>query len=150
MMGTLTRVPEAVDALVALFGDATGLQVLDGPTLGQVMHEAICVGLSSEQSRPGYDVEVIEQPGLGRTRYVERWTVSSLLTVSSGDTDMGALRSRAGEVLAQVDGALRAAPVVRDLWQRVALSGAMQWLPLQHPEGATVSVFFDVVGESIL
>jgi|GEM_PF-1497598 len=146
----LTRVPQVVSSLVAMFRDATDVQVLDGPHLGEVMLEAICVGLSPDQSRPGYDVVVTEQPGYGRGRYTEQWTVSSLLTVSSGATDMTVLRSRAAALLGQIDAALRAQPVRAEVWQRVAFGSQMQWLPLQHEQGATLSVFFDVVGASIL
>lgn len=148
-MSTLTRMPAVVDGLVALFGTATGLQVLDGPHIGEVMLEAICVGLSPDQAKPGYDVDVTQLEGFGPPRYQEEWTVSSLLSVSSGDTDIASLRVRAGELLAQVDEALRGAHV-GTAWQRAAFGGRMEWLPLQTPNGASVNVFFDVVGASLL
>lgn len=149
-MPALTRVPAVVDALIGLFGSATGLQVLDGPHIGEVMFEAICVGLSPDQSRPGYDAVVTQLPGMGAPRYVEEWTISSLLSISSGQTDLAALRARAGAALEQIDVALRAGQVAPEVWQRAGFGQGMQWLPLQHPDGASVSVFFDVVGASVL
>lgn len=148
-MPTLTRVPAVVDGLIALFTAATGLQVLDGPHVGEVMQEAICVGLSPDQSLPGYQVDIVRQEGYGGPRYAEEWTISSLLSITSGDIDMKALRLRAGEALAEIDAAIRAAHT-GELWQKAALGGRMEWLPLQHPQGASVNVFFDVVGSSLL
>ncbi|MGN8245239.1 hypothetical protein ACTHAM_002358 [Cellulomonas soli] len=146
----LTRIPDVLDALVEVFATSTGLQVLDGPSLGAIMEAAICVGLSPDQSRPGYDTNVTRQDGLGRARYVEEWTVSSLLSVTSGDSAVPVLRRQAADALAQIDAALRAAPVRDGVWQRVAFGSRMEWLPLLHTDGATVSVFFDVVGASSL
>jgi len=145
-----TRVPDVVDALVTLFRDATDLQTLDGPHLGEVMNHAICVGLSSDQSRPGYDVEVTRQDGLGRPRYLEAWTVSSVLSLTSGDSDVAALRTAAADALGKIDTALRALRTNGDVWQRAGFGARMEWLPVLHPQGATVNVFFDIVGESVL
>lgn len=148
-MTTLTRMPAVVDGLVELFRTATGLQVLDGPHLGEVMLEAICVGLSPDQTQPGYAADVTQLPGYGAPRYQEEWTVSALLSISSGGTDIAALRTRAGDLLAVVDQALRDAHTSA-AWQRAAFGGRMEWLPLQTPSGASVNVFFDVVGASLL
>lgn len=151
-MPALTRVPQVVDALIEIFTAAVPdtVQVLDGPVIGEVMHEALCVGLAADQTRTGYDSTVTEQEGYGRPRYVEQWTVSSMLTLWNGGSRIVDLRSRAGELLTKIDDALREQQTRDGVWQRVGFGGQMQWLPLLHEDGATVSVFFDVVGASIL
>ncbi len=147
---TLTRVPDVVDALLTILEDASGLQVLDGPHLGEVMDEAIVVGLTEGDDAPGYSVSVDRLPGLGAPRYLESWTVRSLLTLTSGDTGMGALRTRAAEILADLDAALRSAHVEDGVWQRASLADGMEWVPVQHEGGVTLSVFFRVAGASLL
>lgn len=147
MTDTLTRIPEVVTALAAAFAAATSLKVYDGPFVGELMDEAVCVGITPDAT-PGYLADVERQDGLGRVRLVERFSVSSLLTITSGTDDIPTLRARAGALLADIDTALRDAHDAP--WNLAHLSGRMQWVPIQHAGGATVNVFFDVVGTSLL
>lgn len=145
-----TRIHLVVDKLLEISGDATGLQVLDGPHVGEVMLEAIVVGFTDGPDRPGYSVDVARQDGLGRPRLREDFTVRMLMTVTSGDIDMAALRTRAATLVGQLDTALRDDDVVAGVWERAALGGEMQWIPIQHTQGATCNVLFEVVGSSLL
>ena len=145
-----TRIAQVIDTLLALCATSTGLQVTDGPHLGELMDEAICLGFTDGPERPGYAVAVRRQEGMGRPRLAEDFTVRSLLTISSGDTDMSALRGRAADLLGQIDTALRDDVVHGGAWDRAALGGEMEWIPIQHSAGATVNVFFTVEGTSLL
>lgn len=156
-MNVATRMPEVLDQLIATFKAATvtdehpeGIQVTDGPHIGEVMYEAIVVGFTDGPDRPGYNATVSRQPGMGAPRLQEDFTVRSLLTLTSGDTDIRALRNRAGELLGLIGAALAGIHVKDGVWERATLNGDTEWIPIQHPDGATVNVFFQVDGSSLL
>ena len=145
-----TRIHAVVDKLIDISGEATGLQVLDGPHVGEVMLEALCVGFTDGPDRPGYTVDVSRQQGMGRPRLQEDFTVRVLMTITSGDTDMATLRSRAAALIGQLDTALRDDVVVDGVWDRAVVGGAMDWIPIQHEQGATCNVIFTVEGSGLL
>lgn len=156
-MTGITRLPEVVDRLVLELTDELVPdlldEVLDGPTLGVAMLASLVLGIAADQDETGYDVELIEQQSLGRTRFEERWTVGVLLSITDEDgvATMSQLRSRAGQVLEAIERRLRdEAPVVDGVWQKVALGDRMQWLPIVDGRAPTISVFFAVTGRSLL
>lgn len=145
-----TRIADVVDALVALIGEAApGLQVADGPVIGEVLAEAICVGFTEGADRPAYDTETRRADGMGR-RNVEDWSVRCFLTISSGDMEMKPLRDRAAEILGAIDDALRARNVDAGAWDRAGLAGAADWVPVITPQGGLCNVFFTIAGTSLL
>ncbi|WP_402465790.1 hypothetical protein [Isoptericola aurantiacus] len=149
-MGAVTRVDAVVARLIKIFGTATGLQVEDGPSIGEVMFEAIVVGMPSGSSDPGYTTKATRLPGLGPARYREDSTVRSMLTVTSGNTVAAEVRNACAGYLRTIDAALRSDQVVEDVWQRVELDGDMDWVVIQHEDGVTCTVFFSVSAESLL
>ncbi|GAB2613579.1 hypothetical protein [Pseudactinotalea suaedae] len=161
-MGQVTRIGEVLDAVLTLvgdvatadpLGDGSKFQVLDGPKVGYVMENAICVGLTDGPERPGYAAAIEPAAGLGRTRTIERVTISCLLTMSTGDSDDGVLarlRTAATTVLAGIDDALRDQSVKRPIWSRAGLSGQHEWIPVLHQAGATVNVLFAVEATCLL
>lgn len=142
-----THMAEVVDRLVATFGSATGLQVVDGPLLGQLMSEAVVVGFAPESW--GYTAQVTRQEGFGRPELQEEWSVRSMLTLTSGGGRMATLRTRAATLLDQMDTAVRD-DHVNAVWEWAHLSGDVQWQPAQHEGGATMSVMFSVDGMTLL
>lgn len=154
MSPAITRVPAVIDHLLDLFRAASPhLQVADGPTIGVVMSEAICVGFSENPDSPGYETSVEKMDGIGRPRYVEAFTVRCFLTLSAGDTDEGSvkrLRDRAGELLALLDTALRADHTKTGIWDRAQLGSEFGWVPIIDEHGTVCNVFFSVIGASLL
>lgn len=150
-MAAVTNVDAITDALLALFATATGLQVEDGPSVGEVEQQAIVVGMPSSSNEPGYTTEVAKQSGMARPRYVETCTVRSMLTISTGNTDTKEVRDTCAKHLRSIDTALRAAHgSTETVWDRAQLGQQMQWIVIQHEDGVTCTVFFAVEAETIL
>lgn len=144
-----TRIPQVVAKLAEIYA-ATGLQVVDGPHLGELMDEAIVIGFTQSVDQAGYSTDVERLDGFGAPRYRENFEVVSLITVASGETDVAALRNRCGDVLGQIDLAVRDAVVVAGVWDRAGVTGATQWIPLQDQQGAAMNVIFSVAGSCLL
>ncbi|WP_182112891.1 hypothetical protein [Actinotalea sp. JY-7876] len=152
---TITRIPGVVDALLELLRDALPdeVQVADGPTIGVILQEALCVGFSEATDSPGYQATLERSQGMGRPRFEEQFEVRCFLTVASGDTDDGSVRrarTRCAEHLVVIDGALRDAHVTGGAWDRAALGPDMRWTPVVDSEGTLCNVFFSIVGASLL
>jgi hypothetical protein len=148
-MAAVTNIDQVVDALLALFTTATGLQVEDGPSVGEVAPAAIVVGMPSSGNEPGYTTEVAEQSGMGRPRYEETCTVRSMLTISTGNTDAKEVRDTCAGHLRAIDTALRVAHTGA-VWDRARLGRQMEWVVIQHEDGVTCTVFFAVEAVKIL
>lgn len=150
-MAAVTNVDAITDALLTLFATATGLQVEDGPSVGEVEQQAIVVGMPSSGNEPGYTTEVAKQSGMARPRYVETCTVRSMLTISTGNTKAKEVRDACAAHLRSIDTALRAAHgSTETVWDRAQLGQQMQWIVIQHEDGVTCTVFFAVEAETIL
>lgn len=147
---SLTRIDVVVDALIDLLVSATGLQVADGPHIGEVMAEAICVGFSQGPDLPGYETRVARQDGMGRPRMLEEFTVRMFMTISSGEDDMATLRARAAALLGLIDTALRDAHHNAGVWDRASIGPSVEWVPVFDATGGLCNVFFTVVGASLL
>ncbi len=150
MRPATTRVPEAIDALIALIHDATGIQVTDGAYIGELADEALCVGLTEGPNRPGYTVSVRRQEGLGRPRVREEITVRCLLSLVTGENDTKTLRDRAGTLLGKIAEALADNARRPDVWDSAFLGANLEWIPVLGPSGATLAVLFEVDGTSLL
>lgn len=148
---SVTRMPEVIDALIDVLNGIGGFQVTDGPIIGELMDNAVVVGLTEGPESPGYRTELEPLEGLGRRRYRERWTIHCLLTLATGQTDMAALRSRAGGMLAQIIEALRdEAPSRPRPWDAVPAIARTEWAPIQSPQGAVINIVFDIDGSCLL
>lgn len=149
-MGDLTRVADVIEALVPLARTATGLQVLDGPHVGEPMDEVLVIGLSESADRPGYQVRLTRQEGTGRPRYQELVEIRCLLSLTSGTSDVAPLRRRAADVLGLLDTALRDRVSSPGAWDRALLSGDHDWVPILSETGALVVVMFSITCVSLV
>jgi hypothetical protein len=143
--------PAAIDALLAILRDApalTGVRIVDGPpAVNLTAKHRIYVGWSpgSEQSAE------IEQDFAyaGARRRDEDLTLACYIETRAGDTDMALRRTRAFEILAAVEDALRAtdaepeAPTLRGtvLWAHLTAGSLTQE---QNDKGALVGLTFTV------
>lgn len=150
----VSRMPAVVGRLVTEARTATDLeQVLDGPHLGEVMSDCLVLGFTDSADRPGYESTITRQDGTGRPRLVEEFIVRCLVSIASGDTDEAAvsrLRARCGDVLAAIDTHLRGLGPVPGVWDRAALTGDTEWIPLQDQDGAAMNVLFTIEGAALL
>lgn len=147
-MATTTRVDKVVDELLTRIATATGLQTLDGPTVDEPMHDCVVVGLGED--RPGYETTVTQEPGMGRPRMREDFTVNCTLTLVSGTTDMAPLRARAALLVGLIDDALRDVHRLPGVWERAGVTGGHRWGTAMTSSGALVVVVFAVQGSSLL
>jgi len=151
MADQITRIGDVIGKLVEIAGtlDPDVLQVMDGPTVGELAEQVLLIGMP-DGNRPGYKTTNTRQQGMGRPRLQESWQVHCLLSLASGSDDLLALRNRAVELFGDLDTKLRDDHTVAGVWDRAALLGDMDWIPLQGPTGATLAILFDVSGESLL
>lgn len=153
-MATITRVPAVVDALVdlartAFAGFDVPVAVLDGLSVGELPAQVIAFGVSVD-SPTGYSSTLTRQQGLGRPRLVEEWSVTAVASVAFASDDMAAPRTALAGLLSALDDALRDEHIKPDVWDRAALSGTVEWMPMRAKGGATCSAQFTVVGASFL
>lgn len=109
-----SRVPDAIDALVALFGAAPaldGVKVVDGPLVtGDPLREAICVAYDgAEGGGEAVDIQQ-EWASIGQKARNETFTITCAVVVWGGATKVRPARERAFALLAAVEDALRADP----------------------------------------
>lgn len=114
-MTTTSRVPAVIDALVALFRAApalAGVKVVDGPSVtGSPLPEAVYVGYDGDPDNDGQAVDFAQEwASIGQRAKNETFTVTCAVGVWRGSTGVRPARTRAFEVLAAVEGALRADP----------------------------------------
>lgn len=156
----LTRVGEVIDAILAISRAlATELvgedpeqrfDVHDGPSLTVLYERALIIGMTDGPDNPGYRSVIDRAQGMGR-RKTETVTVHCLLTLSTGDDDaIARLRSQASSLMRRLDEQLRTDEVTERPWQRVAVLGDADWVPLLHDEGSTVNVLFDIEAACLL
>lgn len=144
-----TRIPQIIDALIPLAAEATGLQVTDGAHIGEIDDSALCIGLTLAETA-GYAVIVSKVPGAGRARYREDFTIRCMLSLWTGLTETGTLRTAAGVHLGALADALTAEPQRDGAWDRIGFGDQSEWIPLQTPQGATMTVIFSVEGSCLL
>lgn len=131
-----SRVPAAIDALLALWRSAPGLagvQILDGPPVGdQADADYLSVGWSPTSDLAVEFAQDFNAAG-ARTRD-EEFSIQCYLDTWTGDTDVATRRTRAFELLAVCEETIRAsssnptAPTLNGavLWAEIAAGSLMQ------------------------
>lgn len=142
-----SSVPDALDALVAAFRAAPGLEgvrVFDGPVVTQAAPmEALCVGFSGDPTEPAAAQVESAREGLSVARSREQYPVQCAASVLNGKGDISAARRRAYELYAVAGAVLAADPTLG----RTVLSaqpGGGSLVQDQTPDGAVVTVAFAV------
>jgi hypothetical protein len=151
-MAAVTRLHVTLRELVTLATAAVGdegVQVLDGPFVGELANDVLLLGLP-DGGQPGYRATVTRQEGYGRPRLTEEWSVHCMLSLTTGTNDVAALRERGAGLLAELDEQLRDHAKVDGVWDRASIGGQMDWVPLLGPAGASVTVLFDITGAALL
>ncbi|MDV5147181.1 hypothetical protein R1T08_24140 [Streptomyces sp. SBC-4] len=145
-----SRVPAAVDALLAILRAAPGLAdvlVLDGPPIRNLSGgERLYVG---HQPDGGPAVTLAQDfNGAGARTRDEMFVITCYVEVWSGDTDMQVHRTRAFEIVGEVETALRASDAAT---MAPTLSGTVLWshlttgdLTQAQGDGARAGVVFAV------
>lgn len=146
-----SRVPAAVDALLAILGAAPGLDgvlVLDGPPWQNFTgQERIYVGWQPSEA-PAVTLAQDFNAAGARTRD-EEFTINCYAEAWSGGTDMQPQRARVFELVAVVEAALRATDAAPEA---PTLSGTVLWAHVtsgdlaqdQTTDGARASIPFAV------
>lgn len=151
---TITRIAAVMDALADLTRTALtplGVEVLDGPVLGELPWRHLMIGITDSPDTPPYTTRYTRQDGLGRPRYVEDFEIRCGLSIADGSNDLTGVRDDAVAALEALDTALGAQHTNPGVWQEIGLGEApMSWYPVPHAAGSTVAVFFSIEGSSVL
>lgn len=148
-MATTSRVPDAVDALVAIVAGLAldGVRVVDGPDpVNATERHRIHIGWS-----PTAEAAVTLQQqwnSAGARTRDEEFTIACYAESRGGDKDMGARRRRVFEMVAAIEQALRAtsqapeAPTLNGtvLWAEVATGDLVQGVA----DGAIAGLAFTI------
>ncbi|YCK35176.1 hypothetical protein ACNF49_14135 [Actinomadura sp. ATCC 39365] len=111
-----SRVPDVLDALVALFGSAPALdrvKVFDGPPVtGSPVTDAVFVGYDGDPDGDGGQAVEFTQEwaSIGQRARDETFTVTCAVLAWRGSTAVRPVRERAFALLAAAEDALRADP----------------------------------------
>lgn len=116
-MTTTSRVPDVIDALVALFDAAPGLdgvKVVDGPIVtNDPLPEAVFVGYDGNPEGDGEAGDFRQEwASIGQKAKDERFTITCAVVVWRGSTKVKPARDRAFALIAAVEDALRADPAL--------------------------------------
>lgn len=106
-----SRVPAVLDRLVTVFTGVLPADVLvhDGPALtADPAQDVVCVGWDGDDDGDGQAVEWTQEwSGLGAGRKAETIEVTCVLICWDGDDDLAATRTRAYQLFAALEAALR-------------------------------------------
>ncbi|MHB9862187.1 hypothetical protein [Streptomyces sp. YIM S03343] len=148
-----SAVPRAIAALLEILradNGLAGVDIIDGPPVDDVSNaDFLAVGWpgGEDQAQAAESVQDFNAAG-ARTRD-EDFTIASVLDVWSGDDDFSAVRTRAFEILAVVEQAIRATNAKPEAPN---LNGAVLWAHLTRTQmrqyftdqGARVALAFTV------
>jgi hypothetical protein len=149
-MATTSRVPAAVDALLAILRAAPaleGVRIVDGPeSVNQTERHRVYIGWQQNAEAAVDLVQDFNSAG-ARTRD-EDFTIACYAESRTGDKDMAARRTRVFEIVAAVETALRAtdaapeAPTLNGtvLWAHVTAGALIQ----EKGQGALAGLNFTV------
>jgi len=148
MPAALTTVPDVLLALVAL-GQATlpGITVYDGPPdVDNLPGEFLCIGFSRDEDEAGVDGGTSDE---GNSTASETYAVHCILSVATGDVEVGAVsrrRARAAELFGLFATALRADPHLGGILSggATATLGSWSWIYGPSTDGTYAEVEFDV------
>lgn len=147
----MIRTDRITQTLVDVIHDATGVQTLYGPRVGEVSDEAVIVGLPDpDRNRGGVQVQVTRDDGLGRPRLTAVWSVACLVTVLSGGTDTPPVHTRAEDLLAQIDTAVRDRAHLPGVWDTATVAGQGDVAFWSGEDGAAATIAFRVEGTNLL
>lgn len=112
---TETRVPDVIDALLAVWAAAPGLAgitVVDGPLVtNDPLHEAVYVGYDGDPEGEGQAADSAQEwAAIGQKKRDEVVQVTCAVVVWNGRTAVRPTRVRVYELLAAVSAAVRADP----------------------------------------
>ncbi|MGV4984515.1 hypothetical protein ACVB8X_13925 [Streptomyces sp. NRAIS4] len=114
-MATSSRVPQLIDALVAVLQAAAGLdgvKVVDGPLVSDsAVSEFVFVGYDGDPEGEFMTAQTTQQwAGLGAKAKNEDITLTGAILVQRGGIDVKACRDRTFAIFAAVEAAVRADP----------------------------------------
>lgn len=141
-----TRVPEAIDALVAIFTAAEGLAgvtVRDGASVSQArVTEIVSVGYTGVEGENDVDAQALTE-GLGGSPDREQFTIRCAAAALKGGTDLSAARRRAYELFAAAGAAIAENRTLNGAVMR-AMIGSHALTQDQTDSGAQAVVVFTV------
>lgn len=124
-----SAVPAAIDALLAILRAApalAGVEVIDGPPTGDMSAaDLVAVGWQPDDGEAATLAQNFAYAGARRRD--EEFVISCWLESWTGDSDVAARRTRAFELLAVVEDALRASDVAPEA---PTLGGTVLWAQL--------------------
>lgn len=147
-MTTTSRVPDVIDALVALLAAApalAGVKVVDGPIVTNDSKDAVFVGYDGDPEGEGQAVEFTQEwAAIGQRAKGETFTVTCAVVVWRGGTKVRPIRVRAFELLAAVEDALRDDPSLGLPPPSVVAFASGSMAQLQGAPGLGVRVMFQI------
>lgn len=145
-MAWTSKVPAAIDALVAMFTTAEGLAdvtVRDGASVSQArVSEIVSVGYTGTEGENDADA-IVSAEGLGGSPDREQFTIRCAAAALSGATDMPAARARAYELFGAAAAAIAANRTLNGVVMR-AMVGSHSLTQDQTDQGAQAVVTFEV------
>ena len=151
-MAWTSRLPAAIDALVALFAAAEGLgadgvTVRDGASVSQArVQEILSVGYTGAEGESDADATLVME-GLGGDPDREQFTIRCAAAALKGGTDLSAARKRAYELFTAAGAALAANRTLNGAVMR-AMIGSHSLTQGQTDAGAQAVVVFTVECDS--
>lgn len=141
-----SKIPIAIDALVAIFGSADGLQGLairDGASVDQSrVMEVLSVGYTGMEGEADAEALSVTE-GLGGSPDRERFTIRCVVVVATGGTNMPAARRRVYELFGAAAAAIAANRTLDGAVMR-AMVGSQSLTQYQTDQGAQAAVAFGV------
>ena len=145
-MAWASKLPAAVDGLVAVFGawpGLAGVKVLDGPsTSQQTLQEVLTVGWTGADGETDADSTLLAE-GLGGSPDREQVTIRCAVAVLRGADDLSGARRRAYELLSEAGAAIAQDRTLRGAVMR-AMVGSHSLAQDLTQQGAQVTVTFEV------
>ncbi|MET9086163.1 hypothetical protein ABZX77_30530 [Streptomyces sp. NPDC004237] len=144
-----SKLPAALDALVAIFTAAEGLQdvtIRDGASVSQArLTEVLSVGYTGEDDQMDAEAVVVTE-GLGGSPDREQISIRCVAAVAPGSTDLPAARKRAYEIFGAAAEAIAENRTLRGVVMRAWIS-AHTLMQGQTDQGAQAAITFTVTGD---
>lgn len=147
-MAWTSRLPAAVDALVAAFTEwpglgGAGVTVRDGPSTSQASTmEVVSVGYTGAEDENSAESTLLTE-GLGGTVDREQFTIRCVIAVLRGGDDISGARGRAYELLSEAGAAIAANRKLGGAVMRAMIS-SHSLDPALTDRGAQAAVTFEV------
>lgn len=145
-MPWMSKLPGAVDGLVAVFGawpGLSGVTVLDGPSTSQTtLSEVLTVGWTGGDDETDAESTLLTE-GLGGSPDREQFTIRCAAAVLRGTNDLPGARRRAYELLGEAGAAIAADRTLQRAVMR-AMVGSHSLSQELTQQGAQAIVVFEV------